>query len=46
MDATIVSKCGGPVTQAEVEYFVVENIPFGDEAVSITKPKDLEHGIP
>ena len=37
---TIVSKCGEPVTQAGVEEFVVEDIPFGYDAVSATKTKD------
>ena len=45
MGAIIVAKCGNPVTQADVEEFIVENIPLGDEAVSTTKPKDLEHVI-
>ena len=40
MYSTIVSKYGDPVTQADVEGFVVKDIPFGYESVSATKPKD------
>ena len=30
----------------DVNLFVAESIPFGDEAVSTTNPKDPEHTIP
>ena len=46
LEATIVSKCGYLVTQANVEVFVVGNIPFGGEAISTTKSKDTEHAMP
>ena len=45
LDATIIAKCGDPVTQANTEEFIVDNIPIWDEAVSTTKPKDMEHVI-
>ena len=46
MDATIVAKCGYLVTQADVEECFVENIPFVDEAVSSTNPKEPERIMP
>ena len=46
LDATIVAKCVDPVTQADIEWFVMENTPFGYEDVSTTNTKDPEHAIP
>ena len=40
LDATMITKYDTLVTHADDEEFVVENIYFGDEAVSTTKPKD------
>ena len=45
IDATIVARCGNPVTEAKVEC-IMDNIPFGNEAVSTTRPKYPEHIIP
>ena len=46
LDATIVVNSGDLVTQDNVEVFIVEKIPFGDEAVFTTNPKDPEHVMP
>ena len=46
MDATIVAKCSNLETKANVEEFVVGNIPFGDESLSTTNHKDPEHVMP
>ena len=42
----IVEKYGDPFTQSNVEEFVVENIHFGDEALSKINPKYLDHTMP
>ena len=46
MDSNFVAKCVVSVTKANVEELVVENTPFGDEAISTTNPKDTEHVMP